>query len=798
MRHTIRLLIITLCLSGVFGFSAHPWSPTAQAARKAPPMSANCVIVKGEVFCWGWNQWGSVGNGTSGNAYTKAVRVVLSSGAPLTNAVMVSSTREGHTCAVVKSTAVYCWGWNSSGQLGDGTKTSRTVATAVKLNASTPLTGVVSVDTGNSHTCAMTKNKTVYCWGGNPVGQLGDGTTDESVYPRQVLLNGQALTMVNKMSVAKESACAVTTTGFAYCWGGNLGTLGDGTIDNRSSATRVLDATNGNQPLTNVVDLSTTGYHVCAVLKNSNVACWGDNNYGQVGDDTTGTRLSAVRVKNAVGGLLSNIQKVTVGTSFSCALTKTGTVTCWGDNTRGQLGDNSDDQQTSAATFVQLANSSILGQIGHISAGNHYACAVTTKGVMYCWGGGYIGNGQEIDEQTYHATQPVFQLSAPFSVATAVAAGAHHTCALTKSGTVTCWGTNALGQIGRGTNPEQIGAGVTVTMLTGGATLSGVVSLATGMQQSCAVTKTGAVYWWGGADPESESGAYQMVKNDGISPITNAIAVTAGRMHACALIKGGSVFCWGANDHGQLGTGDTVTPPWAVQVGVGTLANITAVSAGAYHTCALAKNGTVTCWGEGSFGQIGNGALSSSLVPTAVTMTTGVPLINVTALSAGGWHSCALTKTKNVYCWGNNSHGQVGNKSLDTEIPRAQLVKKLDDSTLSNVITLGGGGTGTYHSCASDTQLTYCWGRNHTGQLGDDTGVDRLGAVVVKQQGGLSLQNIIKLGLGAEHSCAVAKTGGVFCWGENGDYQLGDHTTSDSAAAITTRLSSPLYITGIK
>lgn len=250
-----------------------------------------------------------------------------------------------------------------------------------------------------------------------------------------------------------------------------------------------------------------------------------------------------------------------------------------------------------------------------------------------------------------------------------------------------------------------------------------------------------------------------------ITGVSNATAVAVGSSHVCALIAGGTVLCWGDNTYGQLGNGGTTSSN--TPVSVSNLNNVVAVTAGSNHTCALSSGGIVACWGGGWEGQLGNGVFgNNSNVSVAVNN-----LSNVVDVSAGNSHTCATTGTGLTYCWGTNGSGQLGNGSTTPSNTPVQV------SNLSNATSVS---AGYDHTCALSTGGTVaCWGRNGDGQLGNGT---TTGSNVPVSVSGLS--NAAAVSAGAGGSCAITN-GSVSCWGNNYSGQLGNGNTTNSSLPVT-------------
>jgi len=298
------------------------------------------------VLCWGYNSNGQLGDGTTTNSLTP-VQVQ-----GLLNVVQVA-TGGWHTCAVKQDGTAWCWGWNGVGSLGDGTTTHRYTPVQVQN-----LSNVIQVTAGFNHTCAVKQDGTVWCWGYNNRGQLGDGTTTNRYTPVQV----KNLSGATQVTAGHSYTCALKGDGTVWCWGSNTyGELGDGTTTHRYTPVRVLN-------LTGVVQVVVGGHHTCALKQDGTVWCWGDNRYGQLGDGITGTRCTPVQVKN-----LSGVVQVTAGYYHTCALKQDGTVWCWGNNSYGQLGDGT---TTNKLTPVQVSGLTANLIFDGRSIGGYHSCAI--------------------------------------------------------------------------------------------------------------------------------------------------------------------------------------------------------------------------------------------------------------------------------------------------------------------------------------------------------------------------------------------------------------------------------------
>ena len=322
-------------------------------------------------MCWGANNSGQLGDGTTTNR-TTPVDVI-----GLTNGVSAIATGYGHTCALTSVGGVKCWGRNNYGQLGDGTITNRT--TPVDVIGLT--SGVSAISAVGSDTCALTSVGGVKCWGRNNYGQLGDGTTTDRNIPAEVIgLAGE----VRAISAGEYSTCAVTLARGVMCWGSNGGgELGDGTNTNRSIPAEVIGLTSGVSAIEAGVS------HTCVLTTDGGVKCWGELYGGGELGNGANTYFSMTPVD--VIGLTSGVSAISTVGSDTCAVTSVGGAKCWGLNDYSQLGDGTNIERTTPVDVIGLTSGVIA-----ISAGEFHTCAVTSVGGAKCWGsngGGELGDG---------------------------------------------------------------------------------------------------------------------------------------------------------------------------------------------------------------------------------------------------------------------------------------------------------------------------------------------------------------------------------------------------------------------
>jgi alpha-tubulin suppressor-like RCC1 family protein/subtilase family serine protease len=586
----------------------------------------------GTVKCWGDNSSAQLGNGTTAGPDCGGIcsaTPVAVSGISTATAVAAGFF---HTCAVLFDSTVECWGYNHYGQLGNGTTADS--STPVSVSGVSTATAVAA---GYDHTCAVLSDSTVECWGANAFGQLGNGTNtgpqDCDGDPCSTLpVPVSGITTATAVSAGYLHTCAELSDGTVECWGYNgSGQLGDGTSLNFAvTPVSVFGISTATAVAAGV-------QHTCALLSDGTVKCWGANSSGQLGNGKTtdsSTPVSAIGISTAVAA----------GQNHSCALLSDGTIQCWGDNGSGQLGNGS---MTDSSTPVPVFG---ISTATAVAAGGINTCAVLSNGTVKCWGfnvSGELGIGTNIGPEscinyTACSTTPVSVYG--ISTATAVAVGSDHSCAVLSDGTVKCWGNNPSGELGDGTS---LNFSVYPVSVVG---ISTATAVAAGAQHTCALLSDGTVKCWGG------NGSGQLGDGTGsnsstpvsVSGITTATAVSAGDFHTCAVLSDGTVQCWGENLHGQLGNGTSGTYADApAPVSVFGISTATAVSAGYHHTCAVLSDGTVECWGDNGSGDLGDGTRTDSSIPVSV-----FGISTATGVAAGRQYTCAVLSDGGVKCWG--------------------------------------------------------------------------------------------------------------------------------------------------
>lgn len=709
MRYAAQQLakLILLCASG-FCLAQTPLTGVAGVALGTYD---SCVLTTGGgVKCWG--PAGLSGDGTT-RARPTAVDVSgLSSG--------VSSIAMGafHACALTDSGSVKCWGSNADGAVGDGTTTIR----LRPVNVSGLASGVVAIAAGEFHTCALTSAGGVKCWGRNESGALGDNTTTSRRSPVDVagLASG-----VRAVAAGDRGTCALMNGGGVKCWGRPFVESTNGT-----SFTYPRTPTDVAGLASGVIAIEAGGDSVCALTAVGGVKCTMFGTSGPVMVDEP--------------ALSMGVSAIATSSEHTCAIGASGGVKCWGQNSYGNLGDNTYTDRFTPADVVNLTSGA-----GRIATRGDRSCAVTNTGAVKCWGNNREGQLGDNSTSRRHKPVPVQRLT---SGARAIGTGFEHTCALDSNNGVKCWGENSAGELGDGTNTPRF----TPTDVAG--LTAGVTAVAVGSGHSCAL-KNGGVKCWGANSAGSlgdNSNIARSTPVDVFGLTSGVIAVSAGGTHSCAITDAGGVKCWGLNFWGALGNGSYVDSAVPVDVS-GLTAGVSAIAAGQNHTCAL-KNGGVKCWGFHAYGALGDNTNFSSNTPVDVFgLTSGV-----IAIAGSRFHTCAITTSGGLKCWGLNNTGQLGDNTTNERLAPVDVIGLMSGVTAVAV--------GAEHTCAVVHGAAMCWGANVLGQLGDNSEAQHL---LPANVAGLA-SGQLAVAAGNRHSCALSDIGEVKCWGYNEYGQVGD------------------------
>ena len=538
------------------------------------------------------------------------------------------------------------------------------------------ITDAKAIATGGEHSCAVHEGGTISCWGNNWYGQLGNGQSGENV-ESSVPVGVAGITDAIAVTAGWDYSCALHEDSTVSCWGDNwYGQLGNG----QSTGDRQDNSADSSVPvkvlgIANATAIASTSKHSCALRENGTISCWGNKRSGKLGNrksrDDGAASHSSVPVE--VAGI-TDATAIAAGQDHSCAAHRSGTVSCWGNNYNGQLGNGqSQDYENRSASYRYGPYSWVptgvvdITDATAVTAGGEHSCALREGGTISCWGNnwhGQLGNGQGgTDDAGFAEIENDFYSPLPVDVtgitdATAITTGRIHTCALHRTGAVSCWGDTGQGQLGNG--------------------------------------QSGYIY----ASPVPQA----------VVGITDATAIAAGAEHSCALHEGGSLSCWGANWYAQLDTGQNEEDASSsVPVRVEGITDTAAIFSSS-DSCTLHEDGTISCWGNNWYGQLGNGQSGENADSSEPVQVAGIT--DATAVTTGGSHSCALHRDGRISCWGNNESGQLGiGHRRYNPLTRSEVIGITDATAVA---------AGESHTCALHrTGAISCWGRNNDGQLGN-------------------------------------------------------------------------------
>jgi alpha-tubulin suppressor-like RCC1 family protein len=666
---------------------------------------------------------------------------------------LASGTQTAHCLCLFDDGTVWGWGRNSTGQVGNGQQ-GFSYRPTLALN----LPKVTALSRGSGHSIALANDGTVWSWGANNVGQLGDGNVSDT--PSLTPLQVPGLSGITAVSAGGSHNLALRSDGTVWAWGSNSdGELGLG-------AASYPVTTPAKVPnLTGMTGIAAGGFFSMALRNDGTVWTCGRNQWGQIGNGSA-TPTSSVDAPYQVDNL-NNVTDIAVGGVHCLALRNDGSVWAWGDNVHGQIGNGS--TSVTPVTRPVLANN--LSGVKAITAGGYYSLALKNDGTVWSWGDnlgdGALGNGSA--NGIVNAPAQILSLSG----IGAIAGGANFGMALGSDGTTWVWGSNGEGQLAV-SGPVETSATVVNN-------LTSATAVAAGPYYSAALRSDGTVWSWGfnegGAVRQWDDEHEKQHTDQGVRP-GQRDCLGSRRSARTGDPGNGSVWAWGWNQYGQIGNGSAAAASVSTPIQVNVLSGIfTAVSAGSNHSLALKSDGSVWAWGWNQYGQIGNGN-------TATPVANPVPVPGLTgmlAISAGNIHSLALRNDGTVWAWGNNEAGQMGKGTADaTPVSSPSQVPGL-----SNITAIA---AGQYFNLAvKNDGSVWAWGDNLQGQIGNGTN----GVIPVTspfQVPGISDVKAVAGGL--YFSQALKNDGTVWGWGQNGSGELGDGTT-------TVRRTSPVQALGV-
>jgi alpha-tubulin suppressor-like RCC1 family protein len=685
--------------------------------------STSSFLIKpnGTLWAWGSNNNGQLGIGNKLNQ-TIAVQVGTAS-----DWKMVATALNNFTIAIKKDGSLWGWGRNGSlGYLGIGDATIAESLVPIRIGVASDWE---SISVGFNHIIALKTNGTIWSWGSNFDGQLGNGNTTTLLSPTQIGTD----TDWASISTGGFSSYAIKNNGSLYAWGQNsFKQLGDGTTISKNTPTLIGNSTDWGM-------IKGSNYSVLALKTNGSLWAWGLNSDGQLGNGT----IENVSEPVQIGADLS-WTNVSLSNNHGFALKANGTLWSTGNNFSGQLGQGNTNNATS---FTQIGTSNswrslALGTSNSLALGTSYSLALDNLNNLYSWGDNL--NGQLGKGNTYIAVPR--QVGNDFSWEK-LFAGLVHSAAIKKDGSLWMWGRNRYGQLGDGlstTNvdiPIQVGTGKDWKY----------VSL--GGYHTLAIKANGSLWGWG-RNIESQLGDGTIIQRTTpiqIGTATDWKTVSTALTHSVGVKTNGTIWFWGNIVSGTF----SITSSTPIQIG--SSSDWTAISAGSGHILALKSNGTLWAWGLNNFSQLGLGNTTNMGAPTQVGNAT-----DWAHIQAGYNSSLAVKKNGTVWLWGNNIQGGLGdgtntNKNVPTQLVITNTIKWPASTLSDHLMTL-----------KSDGSL-WMWGNNADGQLGDGSVINKN----IPQRLGTDT-DWTDIAAGNYHSLAIKSDGSLWAWGGKYYAQLGD------------------------
>jgi alpha-tubulin suppressor-like RCC1 family protein len=630
----------------------------------------------GEVWAWGNNTSGELGDGTTRGSILP-VRVIGLTG------VTLIAAGGGHSLAYRGSDgSIWAWGSNSSGQLGQPIAVRRSLSPV----AITGLPALQGIATGGFHSLALATDGTVYAWGSNTEGQLGLGDFTDRAAPAAVTIPDLALAIG---AGATHSLAVVGATREVWAWGSNTwGQLGSGLQGKPGEGVANPQPAIGIRGADQVAG---GDIHSIARTTDGRVWGWGYNTEGQVGNgDLTPPNVGILRPTLLTG--ITGVSAIDAGGQSSIAEKPDGSVWMWGSNQLGTCGVNG---RVDPRVPTQVVN--LPGAVA-ISVGGKFAMALapprSTSGVLVV--------GDPRADTSTPVPRPSVHPAAGLTDVAMLAAGWHHALALDAQHRIWAWGDNTSGQIGLPGAPGDAPALVDVP-LEGAA---GFVQVVARANQSFALRSDGAVFAWGdntygqlGTGDTTSLGTPTRV-----SGLTDVLLLAAGERHGLAMDRSGAAWSWGQNLHGELGTRKSATLVPTPEL-VPSFYSMTEVAAGGYHSLAIDSTGALYAWGSGTSAQLGTGGLGDSHTPVLVDIG------HVASVSAGRFHSTAVLEGGAVWAFGDSWSAQLGDGAIRGATWSATRTRVAAPALLSVA--------GDYHSVALGYDgAVYAWGDDSRGQLG--------------------------------------------------------------------------------
>ena len=774
------------------------------------------------------------------------------------NVITIPQVEQGLDFTVVLKAdgTVWATGKNDVGQCGTATSDS-TISnlTQVKLPNLAPLTNVVKISTGLSHTIALTKDGKVYGWGLNSYGQLGTNDKINSNCAVEMLnsLGTEAVENIIDIEAGRWFSTILTENGNVYGVGSNAcGQLGDATNTNRLIPTKI-------EEMHNVVQVVAGQYYTAMLRGDETVWVVGQNYYGQLGintttrggkDATNGVNLVRQTMNSTKNGVLKDITQLSAGGWHIVALNKEKEVYTWGFGTSGQIGNNTVNESITVPQNLydptdlieiqegeETPKQEVIGKVAKVGTSERVTFVITNDNKVYATGENsnyQLSQNHNTDVKVITKLYDADGENYIDNIINVISSSSNtnNTALIKSDGSVWVTGLGAFGQIG---NNKYLTVTNYTRMGTANLEIDKIMTLPKGNTKKLEVTLTsGFNVYTDAAEKKPElkytslcpeiatvdenglvtavaEGTTKVIIDDEINLLTTFVEINVTRDEedkvkakiqsggAAVLLKtDGTVWTFGNNTYGTRGVGDTDYHEEETQVldtnGVDKLTNIIDVSAGSYFMVAVKEDGRVVTWGRSNVGQLGNGQNVNSSIPVYVIDANGKELTDVIKVSCGTEYALALKKDGTVWSWGYNNYGQLGNNSGANSNVAVQVKDTTGKGYIRDICDI---------SCQAHTSIAltslgevYSWGYNYHGQIGNgtrNTGTNPTGRRVLLPVKS-SITDVVKVVGGYHHTLALKSDGSVWAWGLNRYGTLGYGKRSESSSSGDYLKATPIRV----
>ncbi|MCT8156883.1 RCC1 domain-containing protein [Bifidobacterium polysaccharolyticum] len=875
----------------------------------------------GNLYSWGYNSSGQLGDGTTTSSSGALRKVIMPADGTKFTRISAGFT---HSLAIGSDGNLYSWGDNSSGQLGNGTTDS--LGTPSKVSLPTGVPKFTQISAGTNHSLALGSDGNLYSWGYNYHGELGNGNSG-SVVPlptpskRIMPTDGTKFTQI---STGYNHSLALGSDGNLYSWGDNAyGQLGRSISGVNDGTPRKVNLPAGVSRFTQVI---AGGYHSLALGSDGNLYSWGDNSKGQLGRVTSGTQDGTPgKVAMPTGVTITQASAPgTISGDFSLALGSDGNLYSWGDATYGRLGRNTSGKfdgnpgmvdfpakpKPTGVKFGDTPGMSLTDNKGgtwSVTTPQHaggktdvtvswsrngqqpdahldytyissYTVAFDSDGGKptpdpqritegqqaarptaspakdgFLFDGWFIKDAKGKSDVAYDFSQPVTgnitlvahwspadtggwsispskgnamggqqtTITPPklsrgirFNQVSASSSGISFSVGVASDGNAYAWGSNLYGQLGQGSSsstPQKMP--IMVPRPAGVASGFTYKQAVAGGLHMLAIGSDGIVYAWGSNNygqlgDNTTTGHFkpQPVKDADGQPF-KAVQISAGYTNSAAISPDGRVYTWGNENNTYNEYSTPKLAPTLAKDPNGSSQGLHAVqvSVNRGFVIALGADGSVYTWGYNNYGQLGNGTATGTTNATYAADPARVPdpkdtskAFKATQISAGGYHVLAISQDGTAWAWGYNGWGQLGDGTTTSRPTPKQVGNPTDSSQPFQVAQISAGWT---HSFAIDRSGTaWAWGCNSDGQLGDNTAIYRYTPTRVSPPAGQGNADTglatARISAGLYNSMAIGQDGNTYAWGENRLGQLGNGSLTQSRTPTQVALNS-LLITGV-